>query len=106
MTTSDSDNVNSFEIGSGKDWCLMCELEQHVMMLRESGGPLSASRILSQMRSINCQIGDGSQEDAHEFLRFFFLVLFRCDFVNPLFLMRFQHFNFDFSYPFYLDAGF
>ncbi|KAG2268582.1 hypothetical protein Bca52824_063137 [Brassica carinata] len=54
---------------SGKDWCLMCELEQHVMMLRESGCPLSASRILSQMRSINCQIGDGSQEDAHEFLR-------------------------------------
>ncbi|ESQ35096.1 hypothetical protein EUTSA_v10006749mg [Eutrema salsugineum] len=54
---------------SGKVWCLMCELEQHVMMLRESGGPLSASRILSHMRSINCQIGDGSQEDAHEFLR-------------------------------------
>ncbi|XP_059662800.1 ubiquitin carboxyl-terminal hydrolase 15 isoform X2 [Cornus florida] len=52
-----------------KDWCLMCELEQHVTMLRESGGPLSPSRILSHMRSINCQIGDGSQEDAHEFLR-------------------------------------
>ncbi|KAJ0045945.1 hypothetical protein Pint_04924 [Pistacia integerrima] len=55
----------------GKDWCLMCELEQHVMMLRESGGPLSPGRILLHMRSINCQIGDGSQEDAHEFLRFF-----------------------------------
>ncbi|XP_062090164.1 ubiquitin carboxyl-terminal hydrolase 15 [Humulus lupulus] len=53
----------------GKDWCLMCELEQHVMMLRETGGPLSPSRILSHMRSINCHIGDGSQEDAHEFLR-------------------------------------
>lgn len=53
-----------------RDWCLMCELEQHVMMLRESGGPLSPSRILSHIRSINCQIGDGSQEDAHEFLRF------------------------------------
>lgn len=53
----------------GKDWCLLCELEQHVMMLRESGGPLSLSRILSHMRSINFQIGDGSQEDAHEFLR-------------------------------------
>ncbi|GLU14689.1 hypothetical protein SLE2022_312440 [Rubroshorea leprosula] len=53
----------------GKDWCLMCELEQHVMMLRESGGALSPSRILSHMRSINYQIGDGSQEDAHEFLR-------------------------------------
>lgn len=48
----------------------MCELEQHVTMLRETGAPLSPSRILSHMRSINCQIGDGSQEDAHEFLRF------------------------------------
>ncbi|XVF79276.1 hypothetical protein PTKIN_Ptkin14bG0208600 [Pterospermum kingtungense] len=53
----------------GKDWCLMCELEQHVMLLTESGGPLSPSRILSHIRSINCQMGDGSQEDAHEFLR-------------------------------------
>ncbi|XP_052178295.1 ubiquitin carboxyl-terminal hydrolase 15 isoform X2 [Diospyros lotus] len=52
-----------------KEWCLMCELEQHVMMLRESGGPLSPGRILSHMRSLNRQIGDGSQEDAHEFLR-------------------------------------
>ncbi|KAJ6895010.1 hypothetical protein NC652_028682 [Populus alba x Populus x berolinensis] len=51
------------------DWCLMCELEQHVMMLRESGGPLSPSRILLHMRKINHQIGNGSQEDAHEFLR-------------------------------------
>ncbi|XVE52942.1 hypothetical protein DITRI_Ditri02bG0164600 [Diplodiscus trichospermus] len=53
----------------GKDWCLMCELEQHVMLLRESGGPLSPIRILSHIRSMNCQMGDGSQEDAHEFLR-------------------------------------
>ncbi|XP_057949648.1 ubiquitin carboxyl-terminal hydrolase 15 [Malania oleifera] len=53
-----------------KNWCLMCELEQHVMMLIENGGPISPSRILSHMRNINCQIGDGSQEDAHEFLRF------------------------------------
>lgn len=61
--------VYGIVLGCGKDWCLMCELEQHVMMLRESGGPLSPSRILFHMRSINCQIGDGSQEDAHEFLR-------------------------------------
>jgi hypothetical protein len=47
----------------------MCELEQHVLMLRECGGPLSPSRILLHMRKINHQIGDGSQEDAHEFLR-------------------------------------
>lgn len=52
-----------------KKWCLMCELEQHVIMLREGGGPLSPGRILKHMRSINRQIGDGSQEDAHEFLR-------------------------------------
>ncbi|KAK8648242.1 hypothetical protein V6N13_129002 [Hibiscus sabdariffa] len=53
----------------GKDWCLMCELEQHVMLLRNAGGPLSPSRILSHIRRINGQMGDGSQEDAHEFLR-------------------------------------
>jgi hypothetical protein len=56
-------------LGCEIDWCLMCELEQHVMMLRECGGPLSPSRILLHMRNINHQIGDGSQEDAHEFLR-------------------------------------
>ncbi|CAK9177268.1 unnamed protein product [Ilex paraguariensis] len=53
-----------------KDWCLVCELEQHVMTLKESGGPLSPSKILLHMRRINGQIGVGSQEDAHEFLRF------------------------------------
>lgn len=47
----------------------MCELEQHVTMLRANGGALSPRQILFHMRSINCQIGDGSQEDAHEFLR-------------------------------------
>lgn len=52
-----------------KNWCLMCELEQLVMMLRESIDPLSPSGILLHLRTINNQIGDGSQEDAHEFLR-------------------------------------
>ncbi|KAI3789506.1 hypothetical protein L2E82_02305 [Cichorium intybus] len=52
-----------------KSWCLMCELEHHVMMLQESGEPLSLSNILLNMRGVNFQIGDGSQEDAHEFLR-------------------------------------
>ncbi|KAJ4981107.1 hypothetical protein NE237_031944 [Protea cynaroides] len=52
-----------------KDWCLMCELEQHVMMLREAGGPLSPDKILRHMRRIGCRMGSGSQEDAHEFLR-------------------------------------
>ncbi|XP_042478577.1 ubiquitin carboxyl-terminal hydrolase 15-like [Macadamia integrifolia] len=52
-----------------KDWCLMCELEEHVMMLREAGGPLSPDKILLHMRRIGCRMGSGSQEDAHEFLR-------------------------------------
>ncbi|XP_028191441.1 ubiquitin carboxyl-terminal hydrolase 15-like isoform X2 [Glycine soja] len=52
-----------------KDWCLMCELEKHIMVLRENGDPLSPSRILWHMRSINCHMGEGNQEDAHEFLR-------------------------------------
>ncbi|KAI3679342.1 hypothetical protein L2E82_51475 [Cichorium intybus] len=52
-----------------KSWCLICELEHHVLMLRDNGEPLSLSRILVHMRSVNNQIGDGSQEDAHEFLR-------------------------------------
>ncbi|XP_042517575.1 ubiquitin carboxyl-terminal hydrolase 15-like isoform X2 [Macadamia integrifolia] len=52
-----------------KEWCLMCELEQHVMMLREAGGPLSPDKILWHMQKIGCRMGSGSQEDAHEFLR-------------------------------------
>ncbi|XP_043689452.1 ubiquitin carboxyl-terminal hydrolase 15-like [Telopea speciosissima] len=52
-----------------KDWCLMCELEQHVMMLREAVGPLSPVKILRHMQKIGCRMGSGSQEDAHEFLR-------------------------------------
>ncbi|XP_020705752.1 ubiquitin carboxyl-terminal hydrolase 15 isoform X1 [Dendrobium catenatum] len=50
------------------DWCLMCELEQHIAELLEGGGPLSPSKILSNM-SDGCRIGGGKQEDAHEFLR-------------------------------------
>ncbi|KAG9149961.1 hypothetical protein Leryth_010034 [Lithospermum erythrorhizon] len=53
-----------------REWCLMCELEQHVSKLGQSGGPLSPSRIISHVRRTNHQMGDGSQEDAHEFLRF------------------------------------
>ena len=56
-------------IGCSKNWCLMCELEQYASTLRESGGPVSPSRILSNLRNIGCRLGGGSQEDAHEFLR-------------------------------------
>ncbi|KAK8940270.1 Ubiquitin carboxyl-terminal hydrolase 15 [Platanthera guangdongensis] len=52
-----------------RDWCLMCELEQHTSLLLEGGGPLSPSNILLNMRSVGCRMGGGNQEDAHEFLR-------------------------------------
>ncbi|KAL1569860.1 ubiquitin-specific protease ubp15, variant 2 [Salvia divinorum] len=55
--------------GCAKDWCLTCELERLVMMLRQNGGSLSPINILMHIRSLNAQIGDGSQQDAHEFLR-------------------------------------
>ncbi|XP_073142932.1 ubiquitin carboxyl-terminal hydrolase 15-like isoform X2 [Henckelia pumila] len=55
--------------GCAKNWCLMCELESHVMTLSGSGHPLSVGNILMHIRSLNSQIGTGSQEDAHEFLR-------------------------------------
>ncbi|XP_020576774.1 ubiquitin carboxyl-terminal hydrolase 15 [Phalaenopsis equestris] len=51
-----------------RDWCLMCELEQHIAELLEGGGPLSPSKILLNM-SVGCRMGGGNQEDAHEFLR-------------------------------------
>jgi hypothetical protein len=49
-----------------------------MMVLRENGAPLSPSRILWHMRSINCHMGDGSQEDAHEFLRSFKIKAYSC----------------------------
>jgi hypothetical protein len=70
-----------------KNWCLMCELEQYASTLRESGGPVSPSRILSNLRNIGCRLGGGSQEDAHEFLRccncYMLLLVFICDCLLP-----------------------
>jgi hypothetical protein len=63
-------DLSYYFIGCSKNWCLMCELEQYASTLRESGGPLSPSRILSNLRNIGCRLGGGTQEDAHEFLRY------------------------------------
>uniref|UniRef100_A0A0D3F2Z6 USP domain-containing protein n=1 Tax=Oryza barthii TaxID=65489 RepID=A0A0D3F2Z6_9ORYZ len=70
LTISDFFDIDCFILlGCSKNWCLMCELEQYASTLRESGGPVSPSRILSNLRNIGCRLGGGSQEDAHEFLR-------------------------------------
>jgi hypothetical protein len=69
----------------------MCELEKYASSLRESGGPVSPSRILSNLRNIGCRLGGGSQEDAHEFLRCFNL---HVSFSSSLILKRMWFFAF------------
>ncbi len=88
LTISDFFDIDCFILlGCSKNWCLMCELEQYASTLRESGGPVSPSRILSNLRNIGCRLGGGSQEDAHEFLRccncYMLLLVFICDCLLP-----------------------
>lgn len=58
------------------------------MMLRQNGGPLSPVNILMYIRSLNTQIGDGSQEDAHEFLRSFAIIKFSVSTINTHISLR------------------
>lgn len=53
-----------------KEWCFMCEFESLVSKAKEGKSPLSPMAILSQLRNIGSQLGNGREEDAHEFLRY------------------------------------
>ncbi|XP_050375495.1 ubiquitin carboxyl-terminal hydrolase 17-like [Argentina anserina] len=53
-----------------KEWCFMCEFEMLILKAKEGKSPLSPIGILSQLRSIGSQLGNGREEDAHEFLRY------------------------------------
>ncbi|CAN6542874.1 unnamed protein product [Malus baccata var. baccata] len=53
-----------------KEWCFMCEFESLVSKAKEGSSPLSPMGILSQLRKIGSQLGNGREEDAHEFLRY------------------------------------
>ncbi|XP_068313355.1 ubiquitin carboxyl-terminal hydrolase 16-like isoform X2 [Pyrus communis] len=53
-----------------KGWCFMCEFESLVLMAKEGNSPLPPMGILSQLRKIGSQLGNGREEDAHEFLRY------------------------------------
>lgn len=55
--------------GAKKDWCFMCEFEILILKAKEGKSPLSPIGILSQLRNIGSQLGNGREEDAHEFLR-------------------------------------
>ncbi|KAJ7958928.1 Ubiquitin carboxyl-terminal hydrolase [Quillaja saponaria] len=52
-----------------KDWCFTCEFESLVLKANEGKSPLSPIGILSQLQNSGSQLGNGREEDAHEFLR-------------------------------------
>ncbi|CAI0467826.1 unnamed protein product [Linum tenue] len=53
-----------------KGWCFTCELENLVLKAKEGRSPLSPVSILSQLQNIGSNLGNGREEDAHEFLRY------------------------------------
>ena len=55
--------------GLKKEWCFTCEFESLILKAKEGNSPLSPLGILSQIRNIGSHLGNGKEEDAHEFLR-------------------------------------
>lgn len=53
-----------------KDWCFTCELESLLIKAKGGQSPLSPIGILSHIQNIGSNLGHGSEEDAHEFLRY------------------------------------
>lgn len=53
-----------------KEWCFTCEFESLILKAKEGNSPLSPLGILSQIRNIGSHLGNGKEEDAHEFLRY------------------------------------
>ncbi|KAL2317639.1 hypothetical protein Fmac_031515 [Flemingia macrophylla] len=52
-----------------KKWCLTCEFERLILKSKDTKSPISPEGIISQLHSIGSQLGNGREEDAHEFLR-------------------------------------
>ncbi|KAH8516201.1 hypothetical protein Peur_047516 [Populus x canadensis] len=53
-----------------KERCFSCEFEKVILKAKEGKSPLSPIGILSQLQNIGSQLGNGREEDAHEFLRY------------------------------------
>ncbi|XP_063286423.1 ubiquitin carboxyl-terminal hydrolase 42 isoform X3 [Pelobates fuscus] len=54
-----------------QDFCLMCVMQSHVLQaLSNSGGVIKPTSVINDLRRIAKHFRYGSQEDAHEFLRF------------------------------------
>ncbi|OIV96592.1 hypothetical protein TanjilG_28449 [Lupinus angustifolius] len=54
---------------TNKKWCFTCEFESLILKSKGTKSPLSPIGILSQLQNIGSQLGNGREEDAHEFLR-------------------------------------
>ncbi|XP_019455632.1 PREDICTED: ubiquitin carboxyl-terminal hydrolase 16-like isoform X3 [Lupinus angustifolius] len=52
-----------------KKWCFICEFEKLILKSKYAEASLSPMGILSQLQNIGSQLGNGREEDAHEFLR-------------------------------------
>lgn len=53
-----------------KEWCFTCEFESLILKGREGNSPMSPIGILSQLQNSGSHLGNGREEDAHEFLRY------------------------------------
>lgn len=58
-----------FHLGLEKKWCFTCEFEDLILKAKKVKSPLSPVRILSHLRNAGSELGNGKEEDAHEFLR-------------------------------------
>ncbi|CAI8599164.1 unnamed protein product [Vicia faba] len=54
---------------ANKKWCFTCEFESLILKSKDTKSPLSPMSILSQLQRIGSQLGNGQEEDAHEFIR-------------------------------------
>ncbi|XP_010525656.1 PREDICTED: ubiquitin carboxyl-terminal hydrolase 16-like [Tarenaya hassleriana] len=53
-----------------REQCFTCGFENLVLMAKEGKYPLYPSGVLAQLQNIGMCLGNGKEEDAHEFLRF------------------------------------
>ncbi|KAM3916634.1 ubiquitin carboxyl-terminal hydrolase 42 isoform 2-T2 [Leptodactylus fuscus] len=61
----------SFWAGREQDFCMMCVMQSHVAQaLCNSGGVVKPTSVINDLRRIAKHFRYGSQEDAHEFLRY------------------------------------
>ncbi|KAK7301113.1 hypothetical protein RJT34_11974 [Clitoria ternatea] len=54
---------------ANKKWCFTCEFERLILKSKDTRSAVSPMGILSQLQNIGSQLGNGKEEDAHEFLR-------------------------------------